>query len=123
MGDKLKIDDDDKNPLADAQKLGTLCNAFARLIVYVVIWRRLHLTDETLVSMTFYNDDWIWLIPAAALLVVSVTVLLIKYTQNNQRKEARNRVQNEHIIFAVFGVIFALFFVISAVHHHNISTN
>ncbi len=82
------------------------------VIIYVVMWRRIHLSTESLVEMKFYDDDYLWVIGAAVLLAVDSG---LQFTRKCMKQKC-------NIIVASFGVVcstFILFFTIIAIHNHN----
>ena len=97
------------NPLTNPKTLAHVSNAFGRLIVYIVLWRRLHLTDAPLEEMGFYDDDVWWLVGSAALFLIGVIMHLRK----------TNVITSDVVVLVSFGAVFALFFVITAFHHHH----
>lgn len=92
----------------------SLYRSIGVIIIYVVIWRRIHLSTESLVDMKFYGDDYLWVIGAVVLLAVDAG---LQFARKCMKQKCNS-------IVASFGVIcstFALFFTIIAIHNHNLN--
>ena len=90
----------------------SLYRGIGTVIIYVVMWRRIHLSEESLVEMKFYDDDYLWVIGAVVLLAVDSGLQFARKCMK----------QKCNTIVASFGVVcstFILFFTIIAIHNHH----